>query len=436
VFDVAIVGAGAAGLGAAMRASERGVSYCVLEAAGRRGGRAWTDHQVLGCPFDLGCHWLQGGPANPFRDRAASLGATLGHAVLAYVFHDGQRYLDASETEAGNAAADAYGAALRAAHRALADDPDLQDRTVADLVSGDDPWSGYFLAGMRHECAGEPRDVTLRDGTVTVSRPDDLPVLSGYGDLLMAAAQSVSVTLECPVTAIDLAARDRVVLDTPKGQIEARYALMTVSTAVLSAGRIALRPGGWPDWKRAAIDATPTGSATKVAVRLKPGMLSTLYAARTDVGALDTIIYCDTEAPGGHAPAFWHLGTGDGSLAIAYLGGDRSRDLALAGHDAQAEAAIAHLALLLGNEVRRAVTAIGTTPYDRDPLLGGGYSYCRAGLGNRRSDLAAPIEDRLLFAGEACSIEHTGTAHGAWITGQDAIDRLAAALSCGAALSA
>ena len=56
IYDVAIVGAGAAGLGAAREARERGLSYVVLEAMDRIGGRAHTESATFGTPWDRGCH--------------------------------------------------------------------------------------------------------------------------------------------------------------------------------------------------------------------------------------------------------------------------------------------------------------------------------------------------------------------------------------------
>ncbi len=62
--EIAIVGAGAAGIAAARLCRAAGVSVAVLEARGRIGGRAVTvrlgGHQV-----DLGAHWLHAGDLNP-----------------------------------------------------------------------------------------------------------------------------------------------------------------------------------------------------------------------------------------------------------------------------------------------------------------------------------------------------------------------------------
>ncbi|MEE2979953.1 MAG: FAD-dependent oxidoreductase, partial [Pseudomonadota bacterium] len=53
--DVAIVGAGSAGLAAARSLIDRGLSVVVLEARDRIGGRAWTENRTFGIPFDHGC---------------------------------------------------------------------------------------------------------------------------------------------------------------------------------------------------------------------------------------------------------------------------------------------------------------------------------------------------------------------------------------------
>ena len=64
--DVAIIGAGAAGLGAANALKNSGLSILVLEARDRVGGRA---HTIMASPdvtFDVGCGWLHSADENSF----------------------------------------------------------------------------------------------------------------------------------------------------------------------------------------------------------------------------------------------------------------------------------------------------------------------------------------------------------------------------------
>jgi monoamine oxidase len=75
--DVAIIGAGAAGLGAAHALKDSGLSIIVLEARDRVGGRG---HTVMASPeitFDLGCGWLHSADQNSFVPIAEQLGFEL-----------------------------------------------------------------------------------------------------------------------------------------------------------------------------------------------------------------------------------------------------------------------------------------------------------------------------------------------------------------------
>src|SRR5476649_1732043 len=64
--DVAIIGAGAAGLGAAHALANSGLSILVLEARDRVGGRAHTIMAAPDITFDLGCGWLHSADQNSF----------------------------------------------------------------------------------------------------------------------------------------------------------------------------------------------------------------------------------------------------------------------------------------------------------------------------------------------------------------------------------
>src|SRR3978361_332246 len=72
-IDVAVIGAGAAGLGAARALEHSGLSPRVLEARDRVGGRG---HTIMASPdvtFDLGCGWLHSADKNSFVGIAGQL---------------------------------------------------------------------------------------------------------------------------------------------------------------------------------------------------------------------------------------------------------------------------------------------------------------------------------------------------------------------------
>jgi monoamine oxidase len=91
--DVAIVGAGLAGLTAARELRRRGLSIHVVEADTRVGGRVWTGHAKDGTPANFGATFI-----GPGQDRIAALARDLGVDTYAtynagqnVLFFDGRR---------------------------------------------------------------------------------------------------------------------------------------------------------------------------------------------------------------------------------------------------------------------------------------------------------------------------------------------------------
>ena len=92
------------------------------------------------------------------------------------------------------------------------------------------------------------------------------------------------------------------------------------------------------------------------------------------------------------------------------------------------------LTRLFGSDVRKRLALLAATAWQSDPWARGSYSYALPGHADDRAVLAAPVDDRLFFAGEATSPNFFSTAHGAWLSGITAAAAALASLRAGAAI--
>src|SRR5256885_1265 len=70
-----------------------GPAFRVIEAKSRTGGRAYTDYDCFGVPFDHGCHWLHSASINPFTALAERYGFTYRRGKGTRKLHDGADWL-------------------------------------------------------------------------------------------------------------------------------------------------------------------------------------------------------------------------------------------------------------------------------------------------------------------------------------------------------
>ena len=254
-YDVAIVGAGAAGVAAARRLSKSGLRAVVLEASARVGGRAWT-HEVAGMPLDLGCGWLHSAERNAWARVAEETGFAVDRRTGAWGAQDRNRGFSPGERAAARRAYAAWFARLETA-------PPPSDR-AADALEPGCEWNGYIdaISGYMN---GETldrisvADVLAYDEAATDS---NWRAPAGYGTLIAASIPAeTDLRLAAPVEAIALADRS-VALTTPLGEVRASAAIVTVSTTALASGAIRLPPDLEP-WRRAA-DELPLGRNEKL----------------------------------------------------------------------------------------------------------------------------------------------------------------------------
>ena len=405
--EVVVIGAGVAGLSAARRLAALGIDGIVLEAKRRIGGRACTDRATLGLPFDLGCHWLHSADLNPFTRIAARFGFTAVPNRLNRRIHDGNVWTSDAERDGWIAFECAQSDRL---DEAGASGQDVPANTFLDRSHR---WSGLYEAWFGILNGAAPDSVSAADLARYRDTGDNRQVREGLGTLVARYGGGIPVRLDAPARTVRFIGSG-VEVEGPAGTLRARAAIVTVSTSVLGRGLIRFEPR-LPLEKFDAIEGLRLGHALRIAVRFTPGAFGDPRRSHE--------IFADDSS---HALSFQVHPFGR-SMATAYAGAGNAVELERAGLDAARSLVVERLAAMFGSAVRRRAGAAVMSGWAADDDVGGAYSFARPGGEALRARLATPIGGRLWFAGEAASRQGFSTVHGAWETGREAADAVAAA---------
>jgi len=395
--DVAVIGAGAAGLAAAHELAAAGMDVLLVEARARIGGRAWTLREGQPCALDLGCGWLHSADVNPWLQIAGELGFTIDNSTPPWARRSRDIGFAPGEYEDFSRAADLFWDRLEAAKDAEPDAP------ASAFVEAGSRWINLLESISTYYSGAALDRVSTRDIGRYVDTGVNWRVVEGYGALIAAYGADLPVVFNAPVSAIDHSGA-RVKTDTPRGTISARAAIVTLPTNVLASGAIAFRPA--LDEKLHAASHLPLGLADKLFFRMhRP---EDFPKGVHFFGAIDRPTASYDVRP---------LGC---PILECYFGGSLAADLEKGGAAAFESLARKQLTKHLGADVVANITPIACTFWQNDPFARGSYSHALPGHADERLVLAAPVGDRLFFAGEACSPEHFSTAHGAYMTGIEA----------------
>jgi monoamine oxidase len=238
-------------------------------------------------------------------------------------------------------------------------------------------------------------------------------VRRGYGLLMMAYGAPCPRSLDTQVTLIDHSGK-RVRIETSQGTLTADKVIVTVPTNLIADETIRFHPALIS--KVDAARGLPLGLANKVTLALdqpedlpKDGSLRGA-TMRTAMGA-------------------YHLRPFGQPCIEGFFGGRFARELEAAGDGALAAQSIDEIVAMLGSDYRRRLKPLAESRWGHDPFARGSYSHALPGHAGARAVLAAPIDGRLFFAGEATSPNFFSTAHGARDSGERAAREVRRALT-------
>jgi monoamine oxidase len=395
--DVVIVGAGCAGLGAAKRLQTLGLSFVVVEAMDRIGGRAWTTTTDFGLPFDIGCAWLHAADRNPFFPEAQAAGWTLYHhdMNLDHLWF-GRRKATAAEMAAERRAAAELAACIER-HKGGSDRLSTVVEACHALRA-----SATFAGPM--DFGADDDEISVTDFRSAADLDPNYFTKEGYGALIHRWGASVPVQLSTPVRRIRWDGPG-VMVETDRGTLRAKTAIVTVSTGVLAFEDIAFAPD-LPAAHQEAIFDLPMGLLTKVPLRID----GTRLGLRPFVDVL-------MERHARH-DVFFLAFPFDSDLMVGFVGGDFAWEIEAAGRAAAVDFMTDRLVDMFGTEARKAVGHGAMTNWGGDRHVRGAYAAARPGKAHSRAVLAEPVGDRIWFAGEALAGGLKQTAAGARLSGE------------------
>jgi monoamine oxidase len=407
--DIAIIGAGAAGLGAAHALKNSGLSTLVLEARDRVGGRA---HTVMASPdvvFDVGCGWLHSADQNSFVNIAKQLNFEIDKALPPWRERAYGKAFPADERDDFIAALEAF---YERAEKAAKVARKTRRDSAADLcLEPGNRWNPMIDAISTYINGCELDQVSILDMDAYEDTEINWRVRRGYGALVAAYGASCPLVLDCEVTLIDHSGT-RIRIETSRGTLSADKVIVTVPTNLIADEAIRFDPP-----LPAKLDAARgllLGLADKVTLALDdPEALpaeGNLRGAtmRTEMGT-------------------FHIRPFGQPCIEGFFGGRFAQSLEDAGAGAFAAESIDQIVSFLGNDFRRKLKPLAESRWAHDPFARGSYSHALPGHADKRAVLAAPVDGRLFFAGEATSPGFFSTAHGARDSGERAAGEVLAA---------
>ena len=402
MYDVIVVGAGAAGLAAARVLIEANRSVLILEARDRIGGRMFST-QAPGVPIaiELGAEFIHGRPPeiqwpNVRRMRGTRWYVDAGGGPRTQEPDDGvQDLLESLDKYKGPDISFADYLRQHATH--FPEDTRMWAKEYVEGFNAADAERIGVCSLIKEDRAAERDDgeklFCLNDGYTSFAH-----------SLLPEGAE---LRLNNPVEEI----RWQPGIVEAAGQ-RAKAMIITIPLGVLQTGRIRFAPE-LPQ-KIETANRIAFGPVVRITFHFRDRFWE---AAVRDLCMLHT---SDIDFP-----TWWSAKPDNSAILTAWAAGPRAERLRHNSRDQNIDLALKSIGRLLAVESKQHVIAAYTHDWQADPYSLGAYSYIPAGATSAPALLAKSVEDTLYFAGEATETSgRSATVHGAIATGHRAATQI------------
>lgn len=414
---VAVVGAGIAGLGAAVALRNSGLEVVVVEARNRIGGRIHTSLLWPDLPMDLGASWIHGTNGNPVTALARQAGATLvSTSYDSTLLHMDPALQSLGLRGRGTEAAETVFARAMAWAGNQEADPSVQAALDAVAPRGSlDPvrraqLDFHVSSTYEQEYSGGAERLSawsLDEGEEFGGEDGLFP--GGYGQIVTHLARELDVRLNHIVRSVSLRSGGVTLGFSNETTLDVDHVLITVPLGVLKAGGIAFDPP-LPASKQRSIEKLGMGLLNKHWLRFDRTFWPREYDWHEFLSS----------RKGEWSEWVSLANVNDAPVLLVFSAADHAERVEKMDDQDIVASIMGTARQMFGNDIPDPVEA-QITRWRSDPFSGGSYSFYAAGSDRSdREEIAASEAGRLHFAGEAQSQRYPGTVHGALLSGRDA----------------
>lgn len=412
---IIIIGAGIAGLACANKLIEAGVDVIVLEGNNRIGGRIKTYNQGSEF-FDLGASWIHGIENNPIWEltKKYKLKTTVFNYTNADYMHKNgvlynedekkeiESYLKKIELMAYNKKSES---ALTAINYAINELGKLDSKfEVAEFRS---KLFDFFslLANDPYATELENLHSKFNDHEGYFSG-DEVIFPEGYNQLIDRLSKGVNIKKNALIKNVNFEGNPIIITEENGNEYKASHVAITVSLGVLKKGIISFTPPLNSSYNN-AIEKIGFGSFNKIFFSLDKPIFNEKRKTPLSLYFWDELgcfNIMDFSSEYGRP------------MYLMLLGGKRSENIDNLNDDEVKNNLLIILKRNFGDDINIIETII--TRWGADPYSLGSFSFPSLHHDSLLVDtLNQPIDARIYFSGEHCSVENSGTVHGAYLNG-------------------